>query len=72
MTGFCSVLVNPLGPVHAYLSGPVKVVLALSVKLFPAQIGPLLLSVGIPGVGLITTVTCAGAEVQLLSVAVTK
>ncbi len=47
--GFCVVLANPFGPLHAYVAVPGVVVLAVRFKVFPLHTGPLLAAIGVAG-----------------------
>ena len=49
MVGFAIPLVNPLGPVHAYVTTPGVEVAADNDNVLPAQLGALLLTVGVAG-----------------------
>ena len=49
MVGFAIPLVNPLGPVHAYVTSPGVEVAAENDKVLPAQFGALLVTVGVAG-----------------------
>ena len=68
--GFCSEEMKPFGPVQEYVA-PLTVGVE-SWTVAPVQYGPPLLAVGVAGIGLITTVVEPAAEVQPLTVTVTK
>jgi hypothetical protein len=68
--GFWSAEVKPPGPVQAYVAPATVGVLSEIVA--PSQYGPPLLAVGVAGIGLTTTVVDPAAEVQPLTVMVTK
>ena len=68
--GFCSADVKPFGPVHAYVAP--ETVGVESAIVAPSQYGPPFDAVGVAGVALTTTVVEPAAEVQPLTVTVTK
>ena len=68
--GFCTDDVKPFGPVHAYVAPATAGV--ESVAVLPVQIGPLFDAVGVAGIGLTTSVVEPAADVQPLTVTVTK
>jgi high-affinity K+ transport system ATPase subunit B len=68
--GFCSVDVNPFGPLQEYIAPATLVAKRLSV--LPAQIGELLEALGAVGIGLITATVVAAAEGQPRTVTVTE
>jgi len=70
IVGFCSVEVNPFGPVHAYVAPVTAGVISAIVP--PVQNGPLFDGVGVAGVAFTTTVVVPAAEVQPLLVSVTE
>jgi hypothetical protein len=69
--GFCCVLLKPFGPVHAYVSTPAVDDVAKRLMLLPAQTGEPEDTEVITGVGLMTTTTFPGSDVQPFMVAVT-
>ena len=70
MVGFCSVDVNPLGPLHEYVA-PVMV-LAVSDNVCPEQTVLLLPAVGVPGGGFTVTVIVPAVLTHPFAVAVTE
>ena len=61
---------KPFGPVHEYVAPATAGVESVAVP--PVQIGPLFDAVGVDGVVLTTSVVLPAAEVQPLTVTVTK
>jgi len=70
MVGFCSVEVNPFGPVHAYVAP--AMVEAVSETVAPSQYGPPFDAVGVAGFALTMTDVDPAAEVQPFTVTVTE
>lgn len=70
IVGFCSVEEKPLGPLQAYVAP--DMVLAVSVKVVPAQIGELLVAVGATGMAFTVADTVPAGPGQPLTVAVTE
>src|SRR3954449_5548368 len=68
--GFCSADVKPFGPVHEYVAPLTNGVESAIVA--PSQYGPPFDAVGVAGVALTTTFVEPAAEVQPLTVIVTK
>ena len=68
--GFCSVDVNPFGPVHEYVA-PITVGVESEI-VAPAQYGPAFDAVGVAGVGFTTTDVVPAAEGQPFTVMVTE
>jgi len=68
--GFCSEDVKPFGPVHEYVA--LATVGVESEIVAPSQYGPVLLAVGVVGIGLTMTLVVPAAEMQPLTVTVTE
>ena len=68
--GFCRDEAKPFGPVHAYVA-PATVGVESAIVV-PSQYGPPLEAVGVAGAAFTTTVVVPAAEVQPLTVKVTK
>ena len=68
--GFCAVDVNPPGPVQEYVAP--TTVAVLSVKVDPAQIGPLLVGAGVAGIAFTVAVVDPAALVHPFTVTVTE
>src|SRR6185436_3031431 len=68
--GFCDVEVKPFGPVQEYVAPATAGVESVAVP--PEQIGPLFDAVGVDGVALTTSVVLPAADVQPLTVIVTR
>ena len=70
IVGFCKDELKPFGPVHAY-AAPITFAV-FKFKFEPAHIGPLLLTVGIDGIGFTVTDELPAALVQLFTVIVNE
>ena len=70
VVGFCAEEVKPPGPVHEYVAPATAGVESVAVP--PVQIGPLFDAVGVAGVALTISVVEPAAEVQPVTVTVTK
>src|SRR5204863_284846 len=68
--GFCSEEVKPFGPVQEYVA--LATVGVESEIVAPSQYGPVLLAVGVAGIGLTTTLVVPANDVQPLTVTVTE
>ena len=68
--GICEEEVKPFGPVQAYIA-PVTFAV-LKFKFEPVHIGPLLLTVGVDGIGFTVTDVLPAALVQLFTVTVNE
>ena len=69
IVGFCWLDVKALGPVHEYVA-PVTVE-AVRLRVWPAQMGPLLPAVGADGMALTVAFVVAAVDVHPLTVTVT-